>query len=82
MEQDSARPKTLPSYVSVGTANLVREEPTVVRSQCTVPRNQGRPPRLSPMKPGMAASSGQRGGLGAPLTAGGGAVDSFSSVIT
>ena len=29
MEQDSARPKTLPSHVSVGTANLLRQEPMV-----------------------------------------------------
>ena len=51
MEQEAIAPKTLPSHVSVGIANLVREEPMVAFPRWTLcPVSVARPetPATSP----------------------------------
>ena len=74
-------PRVCFTHVSVGTANLDREEPTVVSSPRSVP------PRIV-ARPGFACRLPRsfpfrnKGRLGAPHIAGGGAGYSFSSVLT
>ena len=70
MEQDSARPKTLPSHVSVGTANLVREEPMVAFPRWTLSPGLGSPPRKRLPLPRGPSLPGTRGRWG-PFNCGG-----------
>jgi len=65
-EQDSARPSRLLPHVSLGTANLDREEPTAAFPQCTLSPGFGSPPRTSLPTPREPSVSGTRGG-GVPL---------------
>ena len=65
-EQDSARPSRLLPHVSLGAANLDREEPTVAFPRCTLSPGFGSPPRFRLLPPREPSRSGKRGG-GVPL---------------